>query len=143
MRIITIIEDLFRFISQFIYDVCMVNNDYHLERSYSKSSTNLRLILHDCRMIVHESSYNCTWLDAVILRKIAVNADLCHGFRWFTIKGMFSYIRTMPVWLSVRLCYEQWYDYSWSIVQLRWISDDSEQIDADLLCDMYIVTILV
>ena len=56
MWIITIIEDL-----------SMVNYDYHLERLYGKSSTILRLILHERRMIVHESLYDCTRFVAVII----------------------------------------------------------------------------
>ena len=81
MWIIMIIEDLFRFILPFIYDV----------------------------------SYDCSRLDAVIIWCNAFNADLCHGFHWFTIKCMFSYILTMA---------GQWYDYSQSIVRLTKISDD-------------------
>ena len=56
MQIIMIIEDLFGFILQFIYDV----------------------------------SYDCTQMDAVIIQYNAFNAKLCHGFRRFTIKCMFS-----------------------------------------------------
>ena len=39
----------------------MVNYDYNLERSYSKSSKILRrLILDNCHTIVQELSYDCT-----------------------------------------------------------------------------------
>ena len=56
---------------------------------------------------IYDVSYDCTWLDVVIVRYNAFNADLCHGFHRFTIKCMFSYIRMMAGWLSVWLYYER------------------------------------
>ena len=109
-----------------------MNYNYHLEQSYGKSSIILQLILNDRRTIVHELLYDCTWLDVVIVWYNVFNADLCHGFQWFTINWMFSYIRTMAVWLSLCLCYEQEYDYSRSIIWLTKINDDSEKIYDDL-----------
>ena len=96
----------------------------------------MRLIFHDCRMIVHDSLYDCTQLNLLIVQYNAFNGNLCHGLCRFAIKCRFSNIRTMALWLSIRLCYEQWYDYSWSIIWLSKISYDSEKIDADLSCDI-------
>ena len=99
----------------------------------------LQLKLHNCRMIVHDSSYECIQLDVVIIWYNVFKADLCHSLCRIIIKCLFSNIPTVAGQLSVWLCYEQWYDYSRSIIWFTKISDDSEKIDPDLSCDICMV----
>ena len=90
VRIITMIGNLFRFILQRIYDVLMTSYDYHLEWSYNNLATHHPRLSYDYRTTDHDSSYDCTRLDAVIVQYNAVNADLCHGLCRIVIKCRFS-----------------------------------------------------
>ena len=59
--------DLFWFILWHIYNVSTLRYDYHLEWSYGNHTIDHPLLSCNYRTIDHDSSYDCTWLDAVIV----------------------------------------------------------------------------
>ena len=113
-----------------IYDVSMIT-------ILNNHMVMLWQILHNSSTIVHDSSYECTWLDVVIVWYNAFKADLCHSLCRITLKCWFSNNRTMAGWLSLRLCYEQWYDYRQSIVRLTKIVTIVKRLIL-IYCEIYV-----